>query len=89
MTDLEFREWLQAEVQSGRMTLQQRDDLLEQKQHFDMNRMEIEQQFPNRVVGYVNGIRKVSSSVQGLLAQAQQSCPNRMVYFEPIGFDLY
>lgn len=89
MTDLEFRDWLQTEVQSGRMTRQQRDDLLEQKRLFDADRGEIEQQFQHRVVGYVNGTRKVSNNVQELLAQAQQSCPTRMVYFEPIGFDLY
>ena len=89
MTDLEFRDWLEGDVLSGRMTPQQRDDLLEQKRHFDADRIEIERQFPHRVVGYVNGLRKVSNSVQELLAQAQRSYPSRMVYFEPIGFDLY
>ncbi len=89
MTDTEFRDWLQEEVRSGRMTVQQRDDLLEQKQHFDSNRTEIERQFPNQVVGYVSGKRKVGANAQELLAEAQQSYPSRMVYFEPIGFDLY
>lgn len=89
MTGSEFRDWLQAEVLSGRMTLQQRDDLLEQKRHFDSNRTEIERQFPHQVVGYVSGMRKVGATAQELLAEAQRSYPSRMVYFEPIGFDLY
>ncbi len=89
VTGSEFRDWLQEEVRSGRMTVQQRDDLLEQKQHFDANRTEIERQFPNQVVGYVSGTRKVTATAQELLAEAQRSYPSRMVYFEPIGFDLY
>lgn len=89
MTDSEFRDWLQAEVRSGRMTLPQRDDLLEQKRHFDADRAEIEQRFRHQVVGFVDGTRQVGATVQDLLAQAQRSYPSRMVYFEPIGFDLY
>jgi hypothetical protein len=88
MTDTEFRDWLEAEVLAGRMTQAQRDDLLEQKQYFERNRNEIEQQHPQRVVGYVNGRREVSASIQELLAQVQRGYPNRMVYFEPVGFDL-
>jgi hypothetical protein len=88
MTDSEFRDWLQAEVQGGRMTAEQRDDLLQQKQHFDAARGEIEQQFRHQVVGYVNGRREVDPPAQQLLAQAQRNFPGRMVYFEPVGFDL-
>ena len=89
MTHREFRDWLEAEVLGGHMTVEQRDDLLEQKRHFDLQRSEIEQQFPHLVVGYVSGTRTVGANVQELLAQAQQSYPKRMVYFEPIGFDLH
>jgi hypothetical protein len=89
MTDAEFRAWLQAEVLGGRMTPQQRDDLLQQKQSFDQDRSEIERLYPRRVVGYVNGSRHVGATVHELLTQAQQSYPGRMVYFEPVGFELY
>lgn len=82
MTDAEFQNWLQAEVQGGRMTQQQRDDLLEQKRHFDRHRIEIEQTHSNQVVGYVSGTRQVSASVHELLDQVQQGYPGRMVYFE-------
>jgi hypothetical protein len=89
MTDLEFQDWLEAEVRNGHMTIEQRNDLLEQKRHFDASRAEIERQFAHQVVGYVGGTRKVAATVQELLAQIQRSNPSRMVYFEPIGFDLY
>ena len=37
-SDAAFREWLDEGVAHGRMTPAQRDDLLEQKMHFDSNR---------------------------------------------------
>lgn len=89
MTDSEFQDWLQAEVMSGRMTLRQRDDLIEQNRLFDANRTEIERQFPHQGVGYVSGARKVGATAQELLVEAQRSYPSRMVFFEPIGFDRY
>jgi hypothetical protein len=88
VTDVEFRDWLQAEVLAGRMTPRQRDDLLEQKDLFDQARAEIEHLYPHRVVGYVSGERHVGGSLHELLAQARQSHPGRMVYFEPVGFEL-
>jgi hypothetical protein len=71
------------------MTPKQLDDLLEQKQFFDTHRSEIEQQFQQQVVGYVAGMREVSPTAQELLAVVQRNYPGRMVYFEPVGFDLY
>jgi len=88
MTDREFSEWLKAEVLGGRMTQQQHDDLLQQKQYFDLARLEIERMYPHQVVGYVNGNREVGSTVQQLLGNAERNYPGRMVYFEPVGFDL-
>jgi hypothetical protein len=89
MTDTEFRAWLEAEVQGGRMTPAQRTDLLDQKDHFDRNRTENELLFPHRIVGYADGKREVSGSVQDLLNRVQQQHPGRMVYFEPMAGDLY
>jgi hypothetical protein len=89
MTDAEFRCWLEAEVRGGRMTPQQRDDLLEQKGHFDRHRAEIERQHPQQVVGYVNGTCQAEPTVHRLLDRAKERYPGRMVYFEPVGFDLY
>ena len=88
MTDAEFRNWLQAEVERGCMTKNQQQDLLEQKQYFDQHRTEIEQQYKDQVVGYVNGTREVCATVHELLSKAQTSCPGRMVYFESIGYEL-
>jgi hypothetical protein len=85
MTDAEFRDWLEAEVAGGRMTRGQRDDLLDQKRHFDMHRGEIERLFQLQVVGYVGGSREVDATVQELLARLKRSHPGRMVYFEPVG----
>jgi hypothetical protein len=89
MTDAEFRDMLESFVGEGQMTPQQRDDLLEQKGYFDQHRAEIEQQHPDRVVGYVNGTRDVGGTVHELLSRAKERYPGRMVYFEPIGFALF
>ncbi len=88
MTDSEFRDSLQTEVDRNHMTPQQRDDLLKQKQFFDGDRLQIEKLYPHQVVGYVNGSREVGPSVQQLLANANRRYPGRMVYFEPVGFSI-
>jgi hypothetical protein len=85
----EFRDMVEKEVLIGRMTAQQRDDLLEQKDHFDEHRAEIEQQYRYRVVGYVNGTREVGGTVHEVLNKAKERFPGRMVYLEPIGFELF
>jgi hypothetical protein len=71
------------------MTPEQRDDLLEQKNHFELHRGEIERLYQQRVVGYVNGRREVGGTVQEVLASAQKVYPGHMVYFGPVGFELY
>src|SRR5437879_3156133 len=88
MSDAEFRAWLQQEVGDGRMTVYQKDDLLNQKQHFDADREEIQRSFQHLVVGYVSGTRQVDATVDKLLLNARKIFPDRMVYFEPVGFDL-
>jgi hypothetical protein len=85
----EYRDMLEKFVRAGQMTSQQRDDLLEQKGHFDQHRTEIEQQYPCRVVGYVNGTREVGGTIHEILNRAKERFPGRMVYFEPIGFALF
>jgi hypothetical protein len=87
MTDAEFREWLKTLMREGRVTTEQRDDLLAQKDYFDQHRCEIEKQYPNRVVGYVNGTQEVAGTVHEILSRANTRYPGRMVYFEPIGFE--
>ncbi len=89
MTDTEFRDWLQTLVLEGQVTPEQRNDLLEQKGYFDRHRTEIEQQYHQRVVGYVNGTRDIGSTVHEILNRAKERYPGRMVYFEPIGTELF
>jgi hypothetical protein len=89
MADAEFRDMLEQDVREGRMTPQQRDDLLEQKSYFDQHRAEIEQQHPHRVVGYVNGTREVGSTVHEVLNKARERFPGRMVYLEPVGTEFF
>jgi hypothetical protein len=89
MADAEFRDMLEKFVREGQMTPQQRDDLLEQKGYFDQHRDEIEQQHRHRVVGYVNGVREVGSTVQEVLSKAKARYPERMVYLEPVGTELF
>jgi hypothetical protein len=89
MTDIEFRDWLNDEVRDGRLNPRQRDDLLQQKSYFDENRIRNQQAYPHQVVGYVGGTRVTGGTVREILNQARESRPGGMVYFEPIGFDLF
>ena len=88
MTHQEFQNWLQDEVQNQRMTSSQMNDLLTQKTLFDNNRTYIELTFQSRVVGYVNDQMRVADTLHNVLNQSIQLFPGRMIYFEPIGFDL-
>ncbi|HKB68343.1 MAG TPA: hypothetical protein VKC61_20950 [Pyrinomonadaceae bacterium] len=88
MTHEEFQKWLLDEVQHNRMTTSQMNDLLAQKEDYDLNRTEIEREFRWRVVGYVNRQRRTANTVHNLLDESIEEFPGRMIYFEPVGFDL-
>jgi hypothetical protein len=89
VSEAEYRARLEKNVREGRMTAAQRDDVLEQKRLFDEHRAEIEKQYHFRVVGYVNGVCEVGSTVHEVLNKAQERFPGRMVYFEPVGKELF
>ena len=89
MTDVEFLRWLDNEVRARRLSPKQRDDLVTQKRAFDNDRALIMQQFANQVVGYSGRTQIVGNTVHDVLDQAKRALPDRMVYFEPIGFDLF
>lgn len=93
MTDGEFRAWLDEEVLERRMTPEQRDDLIKQKEMFDRDFPPSDTQlrlvYQGRIVGYVANERRVESEIHALLDGAKRDHPGRMIYFEPIGFDLF
>lgn len=89
MTDIQFRSWLDEEVAGQRMLPSQRDDLLDQKGYFDRNRAGIQQNNPNEVVGYVDGTQVTGRTVHEVLRKARQQYSGKMVYFEPVGFNLF
>jgi len=89
MTHEEFIAWLRVEVNEGRMSVQQMHDLLNQKALFDVYRTDIETQFRNYIVGYIGDTRQESRNIHELLNRAKTQFPNRMLYFEAIGFDLF
>jgi hypothetical protein len=88
VTDAEFAEWLRNEANSGRMTFEQMDDLLEQKTLFDRAVSGERDFLLHHIVGYVAGTRLESSDIHTLVDRAKEISPGRMLYFEPIGFDL-
>lgn len=95
MTDEEFRAWLQDEVNNGRMLPGQMYDLLDQKVLFAQNFGSEDDPQPRRgnyrlkIVGYVAGQLRVASEIHALINSARSEFPHRMIYFEPIGFDLF
>jgi hypothetical protein len=88
MTHEEFASWLRDEVGSERMTQPEMNDLLHQKELFENSRSIIEAENNRRVVGYVADQRWVADSTHGLIDSAKARFPDRMIYFEPIGFTL-
>ena len=89
MTDAEFRQWLTDEVNSGRMDLFQREDLLHQKQLFDNERSRIKRRYRGLVVGYAADQQFVGRTVRDLVDQVKRDRPQRLVYFEPVSFSLF
>jgi hypothetical protein len=89
MTHQEFFDWLVDEEINGRISPQQREELMNQKNRFESDRAYIEANFPGRVVGYAGNQRFDGDSVHDLLENVQRTQPHRLTYFEPIGFDLF
>jgi hypothetical protein len=77
------------EVDNGRMTAAQMDDLLKQKALFDQYKHTFESVFFHEIVGYVAGNQRSAHNAHVLLDRAKATFPGRMIYFEPIGFDLF
>jgi len=88
MTHNEFVSWLDSEVSGLRMTPLQRKDLLDQKSFFDGTRPSLESEHRNHIVAFVNGQLRWAGEIHALLDAAKSEFPGRMIYFEPIGFDL-
>ena len=89
MTNREFSLWLDEEIRSGRLSPAQKDELIGQKQVFDANKASHQRNDAGRVVGYSHGRTFVADTVQEVIARARNTFPGELVYFEPIGFDLY
>ena len=89
MTDAEFREWLESEV-AGRCKInEQRSYLVAQKKIFDAEiANQTRGEYLGWIVGYVAGERCLAREIHALLQDAKSRRPGRMIYFEPIGFDL-
>ena len=88
MTDAEFVQWLDNEVDGNRITSEQRQDLIDQKRIFEVQRRLIEQEHRYKIVGFVAGERRVAQEIHALLDTSKAQFPSRMIYFEPIGFQL-
>jgi hypothetical protein len=79
---------LERELAGGHMTQAQVDDVREQRARFDSNREAIERDHSGRAAGFVAGQMVVAESVEELVDRAKREFPGRMLYAEPIGFDL-
>jgi hypothetical protein len=88
MTDAEFSQWLDDEVEANHITTGQREDLLAQKANFEKQRTVIEHDHANQVVGFVAGQMRVANDMHALLDTSKAQFPNNVIYFEPIGFHL-
>jgi hypothetical protein len=93
MTDTEFQAWLRELVENGHMTRPQMNDLMSQKALFNLRFGERDdprrRDFLHRIVGYIADQLIEGRDIHTLINQAESDFPDRMLYFEPIGFDLY
>jgi len=88
MTSREYRQHLAAQVRAKRISTQEMGDLLKQRAFFDHARARIERRYRGRLVGFIAGQMMVSTDVHDLLAKADVAFPDKLLYFEPIGFKL-
>jgi hypothetical protein len=88
MTHEEFVNWLADEMSNERMTRPEMDDLLRQNRWFDGDRSVIETEYKGRVVGYVANELRVAEGAHELIDEAKTKFPDKMIYFEPVGFTL-
>jgi hypothetical protein len=69
------------------------DDLLKQKslfmQNFGGEDDPRRQDYRLRIIGYVAEQLRVDTDIHALLDAAKRDFPKRMIYFEPIGLDLF
>ncbi|MFZ3471455.1 hypothetical protein ACODT4_20720 [Streptomyces sp. 2.9] len=86
MTQDEYISWVGELAEQGRITSVQAEDAVEQRIIFDAQRPMIEDKYSGFAVGVVNGDLIVEGSVDSLLDWASARFPDRMVYFEPIGY---
>lgn len=99
----QFEAWLTSLVVERTLTSEQADDLARQRQLFDERRDTLTRSIaisddidglveeanlpPGVVVGFHADELITAPSVQSILAIAKERQPERMVYFEPIGFN--
>ncbi|MDR3612852.1 MAG: hypothetical protein P4L53_04745 [Candidatus Obscuribacterales bacterium] len=84
-----YKQSLEAEVASGGMTQAQMDDLLSQKSLFDANRPTIEATHKRKFVGFAGDQMFIASSLKDLKQMTQAQFPDRLFYFETVGFSLF
>jgi hypothetical protein len=85
----EFAAWLGEEMREGRLEEYQVADLLAQRLMFDERRSMIESEFRRQAVGYIANDLQAAGSVAALLDQTARAFPDRMLYFEPIGYRFF
>ena len=94
MTADEFRAWLGDEVVGGRMKPNQLADMIAQQTLFikafgtSENPEPLRREFYMKIVGYVAGQLRSGSDIHDFIENCLSQFPGRMIYFEPIGFDL-
>jgi hypothetical protein len=95
MTQEEFRAWLRDEVVGGRMSPEELLDLVNQQTLFAErfgtpdDPLPAREVYRRRIVGYVAEQLLVANEIHALIDAAKRDFPSRMIYFEPIGFDLF
>jgi hypothetical protein len=75
-------EWLGRLVEQGRLQPAERDDLMRQRELFELNRPSIEAEYAGSVVGYIDGQAVVGGSVPDVLFQSERY--SGQIYLEQI-----
>jgi peptide subunit release factor RF-3 len=83
-----LEEELTEHVQLGLMKPEQMYEILEQRDLFELKREEIEANYPHKVVGLADGRLFVGKTVHEIFEQVKTQCPGKLVYLEPIRFEI-
>lgn len=81
----EFVRMLDQKIAAGQMTIEEKDQILLERSHFDKHRAQIKKNHPDEVVAFSQGQMFTGNTVHDAVSAARRTHPGKMTYFEEPG----